>query len=73
MKKLTKEEQKDEAYEAYKAKTDPAEKAYNAIIDPAWEAYLAKTDPALEAYHAIIDPAWKAYLARIKEIDEQGE
>jgi len=42
MNKLTKKEQKDEAYEAYKAIKDPAWKAYKAIKDEAWKAYLAK-------------------------------
>jgi len=58
MKKLTKQEQKLEALEAYEA-----------IIDPAYEAMKR---PQREAFEAIAVPAWKAFLAKCKEIDEQG-
>ena len=60
MKKLTKEEQKEEAWESYEAIAEPARKAYYAILDPAWKAY-----------EVIADPAWKAYLAKLREIDKQ--
>ena len=42
MKQPTKQQQEDEAREAYGAIVDPAWKAYNAIRDPAWKAYEAK-------------------------------
>ena len=42
MKKLTKQEQKDEAWEAYLAIVVPAWKAYDEIDVPARKAYVAK-------------------------------
>jgi len=42
MKKLTKREQKNEAWKVYHAIIDPAMEAYEAIQAPAWEAYNAK-------------------------------
>ena len=42
MKKLTKEEQKAEAYEAYEAITDPLWEDFKTLQAPAYEAYLAK-------------------------------
>ena len=42
MTKLTKQQQKDNAREAYKAIINPAWEAYNAIEAPAWEVYEAK-------------------------------
>jgi len=62
MKKLTKKEQKAEAWKVYIAIQAPALKAYNAI-----------TDPARESYKAITDPAWKAYLAKCDEIEQQED
>lgn len=38
----TKEQQKDEAWETYKAIKDPAHEAYEAIENPAYDAYQAK-------------------------------
>ena len=51
----TKQEQKDEALEAYQAIQAPAWKVYKAITDPAWESYNAIQAPALEAYKAKCD------------------
>ena len=62
MKKLTKKEQKDEVYEAYKAIKDPARKIADEI-----------TNLAEEAFDAIENPAWKAYLVKCRDIDEQEE
>ena len=62
MKQLTKQQQKDEAREAY-----------DAIADPAWNAYEAIVDPAWNAYHAIVSPAYKAYNAKLKEINAQPD
>ena len=42
MKKLTKDQQKDEALKAYLAIDRPAWKAYDAIQKPAFKAYRAK-------------------------------
>ena len=42
MKKLTKQEQKAEAYVAFEARVDPALEAYYAIRESAWEAYDAR-------------------------------
>jgi len=44
MKKLTKQEQKAEAWKAYLAIADPAWKAYEAVRDPAWRAYDARCE-----------------------------
>ena len=44
MNKLTKQEQIDEAWEAYDAIQVPAYEAYKAIQGPARKAYLAKLD-----------------------------
>ena len=57
MKKLTKQEQKDEAWEDYLVITDPAWKAYKT-----WRTYKKITEPATEAYYA-----------KLKEIEEQEE
>jgi len=56
----TKQQQKDEAYVAFRAIRDPALKVYEVIAGSAWEAYKAITDPAL-----------KVYEAKCREIDEQ--
>ena len=69
MKKLTKQEQKLEALEAYEAIIDPA---YEAMKRPQREAFEAMKRPQREAFEAIAVPAWKAFLAKCKEIDEQG-
>ena len=55
---MTIQEQKDEAW-----------KAYRAISGPAWKAYEAISDPALKAYEAIRDSAYEAYRAKMKEIE----
>jgi len=44
MKKLTKQEQKDEAWKAYEATTKPTREASEAVDDAALEVYLAKID-----------------------------
>ena len=38
----TKQEQKEEAMEAYEAIVNPINKFYDAIVDPATKAYIAK-------------------------------
>jgi len=58
----TKQEQKDEAREAYYA-----------VVTPAWEAFDAIITPEREAYQAIVNVADKALNARLKEINEQEE
>jgi len=60
MKKLTKKEQKEEAWEAYDEIVNQARKAYYTIVDPAWKAH-----------EVIADPAWKAYEAKCREINKQ--
>jgi len=60
IKNMTKQEQKNEAYEDYEAIIDQAFKVQEAIIAPAYKDYLA-----------IIAPAYKDYLAKCKEIDAQ--
>jgi len=62
MKKLTKQEQKDEAWEAFSAIVNPAKEALDAIVKP-----------AREACQAIEAPAWKAYLAKCDEIEQQKD
>ena len=62
MKKLTKEEQKEEAYEAYRA-----------IENEAWETCEETENPAWIAYEEIRLLAYDAYQAKCKEIDEQEE
>jgi len=62
MKQPTKQQQRDEAREAY-----------DAIADPAYNAYLATRDPAWDAYSAIASPAYKAYQAKLKEINAQPD
>jgi len=42
MKKLTREEQKDEAYVAFEAISNSAWKAYEARVVSAWRAYDAR-------------------------------
>jgi len=59
---MTKQEQKNEAYEDYVA-----------IIAPAFKVYEAIIDPTLKAYEAIRDPAYKTYLAKCEEIDAQED
>ena len=59
---MTKQEQKDAAWEAYEAIKIPALKAYKAIKIPAWEDY-----------EAIEVPAWKAWRAELKRIDNEPE
>jgi len=71
MQKLTIKEQKDQAWEAYKAIQVPAWEAYKAIEAPAREAYEAIEVSADEAYQAIEAPLWKAYQAKCKQIDEE--
>ena len=56
---MTKQEQKDKAYEEYLAIQEPASKEYLAIDEPAWKEY-----------EAIIEPAWKEYLVKCEAIDE---
>jgi len=41
---MTKQEQKDAAWKAYKTIEEPAWKAYEAIQVPAWKAYRAERD-----------------------------
>jgi len=59
---MTKQEQKDAAWEAYRA-----------IKEPAWKAYAAIQVPAYEAYEAIQVPAWKAYKAELERIDNEPD
>ena len=70
---MTKQEQKDAAWEAYIAFRAPALEAYKAIQASTWEAYIAFRAPALEAYKAIEEPAWKAYEAELKRIDSEPD
>ena len=59
---MKKQEQKDAAWEAYRA-----------CRVPAWKAYKAIQVPALEAYHAIRVSAWKAYKAELKRINNEPD
>jgi len=59
---MTKQEQKDAAWKAYKAIQAPALKAYKAI-----------EEPALKAYKAIREPAWKDYVAELRRIDSEPD
>jgi len=70
---MTKQEQKDEAYEDYEAIIDQAFKAHEAIIDQAYKTYKAIRDQAFKAHEDMIDQAFKAYLAKCKEIDAQED
>ena len=70
---MTKKEQKDAAWEAYRAIEGPAQKAYKAIKKPAWEDYEAVEESALKAYGAIQVPALKAYRAELERIDNEPE
>jgi len=58
---MTKEQQKEKAYEEYLAIQEPASK-YLTIDEPVWKEYLA-----------IIEPAWKEYLVKCEAINEQGK
>ena len=73
MTQLTKQQQKDEAGEAYDAIVKRAQEAYDAIVDPAWNAYHDIVNPAWKAYLAIVDPAWKAYRDKIAEINARPD
>jgi len=66
----TKQQQKNEAYKAFKAIVDPARKAYNAKRDLALNAIV---DLAFKAYKAKVDLARNVYNAKCKEIDDQEE
>ena len=55
MSEMTKKEQKDAAWEAYRAIELPAYEAYISIKEPAWKDYKAIQVPALEAYEAEIN------------------
>ena len=70
---MTKQEQKDAAWKAYKAIQAPALKAYKAIEEPALKAYKAIEEPALKAYKAIQAPAWKDYVAERRRIDSEPD
>ena len=70
---MTKQEQKDAAWKAYRAFRVPAWKDYEAIQAAAWEAYEAIKIPALKAYKAIEVPAWKAWIAELKRIDNEPD
>ena len=59
---MTKKEQKDAAWKAYKA-----------IEVPAWKAYEAIRVPALKAYGAIEVPALKACKAELERIDNEPD
>ena len=71
MSEMTKQEQKDAAWKAYRAIQEPAWKDYKTIEEPAWEAYEAIEGPARGAYQAIDVPAWKAYKAKLERIDSE--
>jgi len=60
MTKLTKQQQKRNAW-----------KAYLAIVNSATKVYRAIADPALKVYRATINPAWEAYEAKLAKIDAQ--
>lgn len=62
MKKLTKEQRKEMAWEEYKK-----------IKDSAYEEYKKIENPALEEYLKIKIPAYEEYLKKIKEIDKEPE
>jgi len=70
MKKLTKQEQRDEALEAYRAIIIPASRAYDVAIANDAEAAI---NPPWKAYIAIQDLAYEAFLAKLKEIDPQED
>ena len=59
---MTKQEQKDAAWETYEATRVPA-----------WKAYRAIKEPARETYEAIEVPAWEAYVAELKKIDNEPD
>ncbi len=62
MKKLTKEQRKERAWEEYLKIESPAYEEYEKIRDTAWEEYLK-----------IKKPAWEEYFKKIKEIDDEPE
>ena len=70
---MTKQEQKDAAWKAYRAIQGPALKDYEAIQEPAWKAYRAIQEPAWKAYRAIQRPALKAYEAERDRIDSEPD
>ena len=73
MSEMTKQEQKDAAWEAYEAIRVPAWEAYEAIQVPALKAYQAIQVPALKAYQAIKVPARKDYEAELKRINNEPD
>ncbi len=62
MKKLTKEQRKEMAYEEYKK-----------IENPAYEEYLKIQNTAWEKYEKIQNPALEEYKKKIKEIEDEPE
>ena len=62
MKKLTKEQRKEMAWEEYLKIESPAYEEYKKIANPAWEEYEKIKNPALEEYKK-----------KIKEIEDEPE
>ena len=60
MKKLTKEQRKDLAWEKYLKVQEPAWKKYEKVNEPAWEKYLK-----------VKEPAWEKYEKECEEIDKE--
>jgi len=71
MKKLTKQEQKDEAWEVHQAITAQARQTYHAVAGLAWETCLATTDLVWETCEAKKASALNNFIAKCKEIDER--
>jgi vacuolar-type H+-ATPase subunit E/Vma4 len=62
MKKLTKEQRKEMAYEEYQK-----------IRSPAWEEYEKIRNTAWKEYKKIENPAREEYVKKIKEIEDEPE
>jgi len=71
MKKLTKKEQKDEAWEVHLAITAQARETFHAAAGLAWETCLATTDLVWETCEAKKASAINNFIAKCKEIDER--
>jgi len=71
--KLTKDEQKNEAWKPYFAIVKSSAEDRYAKIEQADKERDSKVTLADRERDAIIDPAWEAYQAKCKEIDDQKE
>ena len=68
---MSKQEQKDEAFEIYQEAIVPAEKIYQEAIAPAKKIYQKEKAPAEKNFQEATDPFWKTYQEKCNEINNQ--